>query len=107
MRYHRLDVAQKQIAAIGVGKGIFLSWYKDNSKNIMLLVTIMSTFVFMTVKELLQNPDFNNASLSKNVFGNSRIISDKENNNRGKSWLKGDYEKIADYLKKSYGIICE
>lgn len=60
----------------------------------------------MTVRELLDNPDFNNASISLSVFGNKRIISDKEKLNRGKSWLKGDFEKISDYLKKSYGIIC-
>ena len=61
----------------------------------------------MTVQEILNNPDFNKASLSKNVFGNSRIISDKINNNRNKRWLSGDYEKIAEYLKKSYNIICK
>ena len=61
----------------------------------------------MTVKEILENPDFNNASISKNVFGNPRIISDKEKNNRNKRWLSGDYELIAEYLKKNYNIICK
>lgn len=61
----------------------------------------------MTVEEILKNKDFNNASISKNVFGCARAISDKEKNNRKKRWLSGDYEKIADYLKKSYGIICK
>jgi len=61
----------------------------------------------MTVKEILENSDFNNASISKNVFGCPRAISDKENHNRKKRWLSGDYEKIANYLKKKYNIICE
>ena len=61
----------------------------------------------MTVQEILKNPDFNNSSLSKKVFGNSRAISDKENNNRNNYWKSGDYEKIAEYLKKSYNIICK
>lgn len=67
----------------------------------------MSYICTMTVNDILNNPDFNKASLSKNVFGNARIISDKINNNRNKRWLSGDYEKISDYLKKSYGIICK
>lgn len=67
----------------------------------------MSTFVYMTVQEILDNPDFNKSSISKKVFGNPRIISDKQNNNRNKRWLSGDYELIAEYLKKSYNIICK
>jgi len=61
----------------------------------------------MTVRELLNNPDFNNASISKEVFGHKRIISDKEKNNRGKSWLKGDFEKISDYFEKKYKYYLE
>lgn len=61
----------------------------------------------MTVRELLNNPDFNNASISKSVFGNKRIISDKEKNNRGKSWLKGDFEKISLYIENKYKINLE
>lgn len=60
----------------------------------------------MTVEEILNNPDFNKASISKNVFGCARAISDKTHNNRKKRWLSGDYEKIAEYLKKKYNIIC-
>lgn len=67
----------------------------------------MSTFTFMTVQEVLDNPDFNKSSLSKQVFGNPRIISDKTHRNRNKRWLSGDYELIAEYLKKTYNIICK
>ena len=60
----------------------------------------------MTVKEILSSADFNNASISKEVFGNARTISDKEHNNRGKRWLDGDFERIAKYFEKKYKIIC-
>lgn len=61
----------------------------------------------MTVSEVIYHSDFNNASISKEVFGNKRIISDKIKNNRGKSWLKGDFELIAKYFYNKWQIILE
>ncbi len=61
----------------------------------------------MTVQEFLDDPAFNKGEISKHVFGNTRIISDKIHGNRNKRWLNGDFEKISDYLKKKYGIICK
>lgn len=66
----------------------------------------MSYICDMTVQEIIDDATFNKGAISKEVFGNSRIISDKINNNRGKKWMTGDFEKISDYLKKKYGIIC-
>lgn len=60
----------------------------------------------MTVQELISSNDFNQSSISLAVFGNKRIISDKIKNNRGKSWMKGDFELIAKYFEKKYNIIC-
>lgn len=61
----------------------------------------------MTVIEILNSKDFNNASISKNVFGNARIISDKTNCIRYKKWEQGDFKLIADYFEKKYKINLE
>jgi len=67
----------------------------------------MSNFVGMTVHEVIYHSDFNNASISQAVFGNKRIISDKIKNNRGKSWMKGDFELIAKYFSEKWKINLE
>lgn len=61
----------------------------------------------MTIQDILNDKTFNNSHISKEVFGNARIISDKINNNRGKSWLPGDFDLIKNYFEKKYKIICE
>jgi len=61
----------------------------------------------MTVTEVINGNEFNMSVISKEVFGNARIISDKNNNNRNKRWLPGDFEKIADYFEKKYQINLE
>lgn len=67
----------------------------------------MSYICVMTVQEVLNDKAFNKGEISKHVFGNQRIISDKTNGHRNKRWLPGDFKKISEYLKKKYGIICE
>lgn len=61
----------------------------------------------MTVHEIVSGNEFNLSIISKAVFGNPRIISDKNCGNRNKRWLDGDYKKIADYFEKKYKINLE
>lgn len=61
----------------------------------------------MKVQEVLNSKDFNNASISKAVFGNPRIISDKTNCIRYKRWETGDFELISKYFKEKYKINLE
>ena len=61
----------------------------------------------MTVDEILKDAVFNNAEISANVFGNKRIISDKNNGHRNKKWMNGDKEKIKNYFEKKYKINLE
>lgn len=61
----------------------------------------------MIVQEFLNDKAFNKGEISKHVFGNQRIISDKTNGHRNKRWLPGDFEKISEYLKNKYQINLE
>jgi len=58
----------------------------------------------MTVTELLNSKDFNKSNISLMVFGNKRIISDKQNCIRYKKWETGDYEAIAKYFYEKHKI---
>lgn len=67
----------------------------------------MTYLYHMTVHDILKNPDFNNSSISKHVFGAERIISDKLNCNRNKKWKDADTEAVKTYIEKKYKIILD
>jgi|GEM_PF-4317916 len=61
----------------------------------------------MTVDEILSSPIFNNSGISQAVFGQKRIISDKEKEHRSNKWRKGDKERIAKYFSENFKINLE
>lgn len=57
----------------------------------------------MTVQEYVKHPIVNKNQLSLAVFGNTRLISDKNNEIRGQKWSEEDFEKVEKYLN-SIGV---